>query len=172
MSDPFSVLSSAAGILSFGITVCQGLVSYYQSWGDWEDDVQNAVQDVEEILKFLSMLHTRIGKLSTYEVDITVQVKAVTARVSTAVQKLQDIGEKCKSIPPENRDQHRFRNFSRRSLYPFKRSTLRELRDAVRHTRESLESILQLLQMYVYSQCIVICAQTLVSKLKEAGKLQ
>lgn len=152
MSDPFSVLTGAAGILSLGITVCQGLVSYYQSWHAWEDDVQSAVQDVEEISKFLSLLHTRIGKLSPHEVDIVLQAKAVTTRARAAVQKLQDISEKCKAVPTANGERHKLRNFSRRSLYPFKQSTLRELRETVRQARESLESILQLLHMYVYSQ--------------------
>lgn len=147
MSDPLSVLSGAAGLISLGFSVCQGLVSYYQAWSAWEDGVQNAVQDVQETLKFLSLLHARIGKLSAHQVDIVVQAKALTARVRSAVHKLQDIGEKCKAVPIENGERHRLRNFSRRSLYPFKQSTLRELRDTVRQTRESLESILQLLQM-------------------------
>jgi hypothetical protein len=147
MSDPLSVLSGAAGIVSFGITICQGLITYYQAWDAWEDDVRNAVQDVESISRFLALFEARIDKLSTAQADIINQAHTVKARIAEAVKKLEDIQDKCKAIPAQNGKRHRWRNFSRRSLYPFKQSTLRELQDAVSQARDGLTSLLQLLQM-------------------------
>ena len=147
MSDPLSVLSGAAGIISLGITTCQSLITYYQAWDAWEDDVHGALQDVEDASKFLNLLKARIDKLSADQADIVSQAHTVRARISEAIKKLGDIQNKCKAIPAQNGEQHKWRNYSRRSLYPFKKSTLRELRDAVRQAQEGLTSLLQLLQM-------------------------
>jgi ankyrin repeat domain-containing protein 50 len=147
MSDPLSVLSGAAGLVSLGITICQGLITYYQAWDAWEDDVRGAMQDVEDISKFLGLLKARIDKLSADQADIINQAHTTKARITEAVKKLEDIHDRVNAVSAQNGERHKWRNFSRRSLYPFKQSTLRELRDAVRQAREGLTSLLQLLQM-------------------------
>jgi len=147
MPDPLSVLSGAAGIISLGVTICQGLITYYQAWEAWEEDVHDAVQDIEDFSKFLSLLKARIDKLSANQADIVRQAHAAKARLAEAIKKLEDIQDKCKAVPAQNGERHKLRNFSKRSLYPFKKSTLRELRDAVKDAREGLISLLQLLQM-------------------------
>lgn len=149
MSDPLSVLSGAAGIISLGVTACQGLITYYQAWEAWEDDVRGAMKDVEHVSKFLSLLKARIDKLPADQIDIVNQAHAAKARLAEAIKKFEDIRDNCKAVPAQNGERHKWRNFSRRSLYPFKQSTLRELRDAVRGAREVLTSLLQLLQMQV-----------------------
>jgi ankyrin repeat domain-containing protein 50 len=147
MTDPLSVTAGAAGFISLAITVCQGLITYYKAWDGWEDDVRGAVQDVEDILKFLDLLNVRIVKLSVDQADIVGQAHTAKERIVAAVKKLETIRDKCKAIPAENGESQRFRNLSRRSLYPFKQRTLRELQDAVRQARAGLTDLLQLLQM-------------------------
>ena len=136
------------GAISLGITVCQGLVWYYQGWSAWEDDVKSAVQDVEDVSKLLNILQGRLGKLSADQADIVSQAHIIAARLLVAVEQLEEIRDKCKAVPREDGEKHRTRNLLRRSLYPFKQSTLQGLRDAVKRTRESLTDLLQLLQMY------------------------
>ena len=147
MPDPLSISSGAAGFVSLAITVCQGLVTYYKAWDAWEDDIQSAVLDVEDILKFLNLLSVRIGKLSSRQADIASQAQVETGHVVEAVTKLQQIQDKCKAIPAQNGERHRLHNFSRRSLYPFKRETLQELQNAARQARGGLSDLFQLLQM-------------------------
>lgn len=137
------------GAVSLGITVCQGLVWYYQGWSAWEDDVKSAVQDVEDVSEFLKILQGRLDKLSADQADVASQAHKITARIFTAVEQLEKIRCKCEVVPREDGEKQRTRNFLRRSLYPFKQSTLQELRDAVKQTRGSLTDLLQLLQMYV-----------------------
>ena len=147
MSDPLSVISGAAGVVSLGITVCQGLLAYYNAWDDWEDDVRNAVTDIEEIQKYLTLLHPRIVKLTVNQADIVNQSHSVMARIVTAVKKLEAIRDECQAVPSHDGKRHRLRNFSRHSLYPFKQLMLRDLRDAVRQARDGLTSLLSLVQM-------------------------
>lgn len=89
MSDPLSVTSGAAGIVSLGITVCQGLVSYYQAWESWEDDVKSAIRDVEGVSNYLYLVNSRIGKLSPEQADTVKQAQAETRRIGRGCQQTQ-----------------------------------------------------------------------------------
>ena len=137
------------GAISLGITVCQGLVWYYQGWSAWDDDVKGAIQDIEDVSKFLNILQGRLDKLSTDQADVVSQAHKIVTRIRTAVDQLEKIRHACEAVPREDDENQRTRNFLRRSLYPFKQSTLRGLRDAVKQMRGSLTDLIQLLQMYV-----------------------
>jgi hypothetical protein len=156
MADPLSVTAGTAGFISLAITVCQGLITYYKTWDSWEDDVRSSVQDVEDILKFLDVLNARIGKLSADQVYIVNQAHTARLRIVEAVQKLERIQDRCKAVPAQNGEQYRLRSLFRRSLYPFKQGTLRDLKDAVKDARGGLTDLLQLLQMYALSMPIVL----------------
>ena len=147
MADPLSVSSGVAGLISLAITVCQSLITYYKAWEGREDDVRSAVQDVEDVLKFLDLFNTRIGKLSVDQADIVNHAHTVKARIVEAVKKLEAIRDKCNIVQTQTGEQHRLRNFSRRFWYPFKKETLQELRGAVGLARAGLTDLLQLLQM-------------------------
>jgi len=99
MSDPLSVISGAAGIVSLGITVCQCLLTYYNAWDDWEDDVRNAMADIEEIQKYLTLLHPRIVKLTVNQADIVNQAHSVMSRIVATVKKLEAIRDECQAVP-------------------------------------------------------------------------
>jgi len=137
------------GAISLGITVCQGLVWYYQGWSTWEEDVKSAVQDVEDVSEFLNILQGRLSKLSTDQADVAAQAHKIATRIFTAVKQLDEIRHKCEAVPREDGEKQKTRSVLRRSLYPFKQSILQEVRDAVKQTRGSLTDLLQLLQMYV-----------------------
>lgn len=105
-----SVISGAAGIVSLGITVCQGLLTYYNAWGDWEDDVRKTVADVEEIQKYLALLHPRIVKLTVNQADFVNQSHSVISRIVAAVKKLEAIRDECQAVPSRDGKRHRLRN--------------------------------------------------------------
>ena|SRR5579862_4199083 len=119
MSDAFSVASSIAGVISLGLSACQGLVWYYQGWDDWEDDVRSTVQEFEDIFKFLKLFECRMGKLSTKQAEILLQSRSLASRVEDAVHKLNDTLNKCKAVPPQDGQKHRLKSLARHALYPF-----------------------------------------------------
>jgi len=98
------------GAISLGITVCQGLVWYYQGWSAWEDDVKSAVQDVEDVSEFLNILQGRLSKLSTDQADVAVQAHKIATRILTAVEQLEEIRHKCEAVPREDGEKQRTRN--------------------------------------------------------------
>lgn len=50
------VAGSAVGIVSLGIQVCQGLLSYYDSWKNYELDTVNARESIDDLSRTLSLL--------------------------------------------------------------------------------------------------------------------
>ena len=49
MADPFSVAASAVSVVSLGIQVCQGLLSYYSDYKSYNDDVSSLYKKVEDL---------------------------------------------------------------------------------------------------------------------------
>ena len=57
MSDPFSVASGAAGIVSLGLTLTNGLIEYYNKYSEFDTDASNTE-------KSLDVLHGKFEGLS------------------------------------------------------------------------------------------------------------
>ena len=51
MSEAVALAGSAVGITSLGIQVCQGLLSYYHDWKNYDEDMKtttDAISDLEQ----------------------------------------------------------------------------------------------------------------------------
>ena len=48
--------SSAVGIASLGIQICQGLLSYYDAWRSYDSDVSNAYDAIDDLSRTLALL--------------------------------------------------------------------------------------------------------------------
>ena len=57
MSDPFSVAGSAVGVISLGISVCQGLVTYCSQYKSFNDGISNMIRKVQGLNDILAALH-------------------------------------------------------------------------------------------------------------------
>ncbi|KAL8788612.1 MAG: hypothetical protein Q9195_007207 [Heterodermia aff. obscurata] len=49
MGDPFSVAASAVSVVSLGIQVCQGLLSYYDDFKSFDDTINSLCQKIENL---------------------------------------------------------------------------------------------------------------------------
>ncbi|KAI9747499.1 MAG: hypothetical protein M1835_002063, partial [Candelina submexicana] len=49
MVDPFSVAGSAAGIVSLGLQVCGGLITYCRAWRSHDKDVEETLEKLTEL---------------------------------------------------------------------------------------------------------------------------
>jgi hypothetical protein len=48
--------ATAIDVVSFGIQVCQGLLSYYDGWKDYDPDISSAHESVAGLSKTLAFL--------------------------------------------------------------------------------------------------------------------
>ena len=50
------VASSAVGIVSLGVQVCQGLLSYYDGWKSFSSDISSTYNSIDDLSRTLALL--------------------------------------------------------------------------------------------------------------------
>jgi hypothetical protein len=150
MADPLSVAGSAVGIISLGLTVCQGLLAYYgpfKSFHDQIDEVICRIAALDGILKVLQDVFMDDHIIST---SLTAQSAAVAVdcilRCSEGLHRLKKTLEKCTSTKSTN-NPFRSKIQINRMLYPFRRDTLMALLETMSWLQANLNTSLQILNM-------------------------
>lgn len=139
------VAGSAVGIASLGIQACQGLLSYYDAWKNYNSDISSTYDAITELSKTLTILKTTLRE----ELD-----QERVGRVNTCVRGCEDallkLDEKRYSLQkysqPEGLRQ-KMRLGLQRSWYPFRREILAALKESVTDVQERLKLALQVLQL-------------------------
>ncbi|KAI7467108.1 hypothetical protein KC351_g14172 [Hortaea werneckii] len=142
------VAGSAVGIASLGITVCQGLRSYIDSWKDYGPDVSYTRDLIADLQGTLVLLEESLkaGGLDAKR----------AARVISCLQSCKDglanLGAKLYELQkyrkPEGLRQRACAELQK-AAYPFRKDTLDKLRGNVADVRERLKLALQVLQLSV-----------------------
>ena len=149
MGDPLSIIASAGGIISLGITVCQGLIDYCQAFAGQYRDVRVLTQDLQGLEKSLTLLHDSL----THRPDLLNLVQPHVVTLKARVDDLQSIlGKYGESVAGDNGSrQHAFKDkvqtATRRTLYPFKKGMISELGDTVRQAQTNLSLALQVVHL-------------------------
>ena len=149
MGDPLSITASAAGIISLGITVCQGLIDYCQAFAGQYRDVRILVQDLQGLERSLTLLRDSL----THRPDLLDLVQPYIATLRARVDDLQPIlGRYGESVTRDNGSRHhsfkeKVGTTTKRTLYPFKKGMISELRDTVRQAQDNLSLALQVVQV-------------------------
>ena len=60
MSDPLSITASAAGLVSLGLTVCAGLLDYYEAWTDQYSEVCTMCESLEALGRTFEFLDQKV----------------------------------------------------------------------------------------------------------------
>lgn len=156
MADPFSVAGSAVGVISLGISVCQGLVKYYSLFKGQDDEVGKMVGKVERLTCLLEALQHRLSS-PRYRHSVSVEkVEQNIVACATSLTKLKDTLSKCTQESTADDLRHKLRTTSRRMLYPFKQKTLQDLSAAVSQCQSDLATAMQILQMLVLCDYLVL----------------
>ena len=136
MADPFSVASGAVGVVSLGLTACQGLLQYYSSWKGSYDHVAKTCTSLEALTETFRSLETTVKdrKLSQAIVD------RVTKNIGLCEDGVKELNKKLAKVKktPINGIEEHIRSQIRRALYPFKESTLMKLSETMTDLRENL----------------------------------
>ena len=143
-----AVASSAVGIASLGIQVCQGLLTYYDDWRGYHTDVSSAYDSINDLCRTLALLK---GSLNSDELDEEKKdrVKRCLYSCEESLGKLSQKSQKLrKHEQPEGLRQKAWSEVQR-AWYPFRASTLAKLREIVVDVRERLKLAVQVLQLDV-----------------------
>lgn len=144
--DPLSIAASATGLISLGITVCNGLLEYYSSWKDAEEEVSRMYNSIEALTKTLILIDLSIQHKS-FNCDIVVRVEESIASTQRGLDSLRKKLEKIKVVPQQEGWREKTKAHFRRAVFPFKESTLVKLKELGNELRDNLSIALDALQM-------------------------
>lgn len=154
MADPLSLVASAAGVISLGITTASGIVHYYSAWEDYNDDVKQTFELIKSLRDLLIVAQGTTSSVSGKHVQaVHKQVFTLIQSAEDSIQVLQKRWEKINARAPPYDPQakrdalDKFHNYGRRSLYPLQQGTLGKLRDSALEAQDLVTSALQLLNM-------------------------
>ncbi|KAK4224314.1 ankyrin repeat-containing domain protein [Podospora fimiseda] len=137
MSDPLSVASGVAGFLSLGLTVCKGLISYYESWKDADSEIKTTLDSIQDLDRILSLLESTLMKNDKVNEKARLQTFQTLASCSRGIVTLE---KKLQKIQGHNSGSQ-----WQRTLYPFKKSTLAKLQEIVDDLRGNLQLAVEVL---------------------------
>ena len=138
--------SGAAGLISLGITVCQGLLDYYHSWKDAEDRVAQTYSSIEALTETLRLLEVSVKP----GVFTSVSVQRVEESIRSAGVGLQSLQKKLNKIRLTSLQpgwKAKGMAHFRRTLFPFKESTLAKLKELGTELLQNLALALEVLQI-------------------------
>lgn len=156
------VASTAIAIISLGIQVCQGLVSYYQDFNSQDEKVTDILGDMDTLSNILEAIQRCLSKLNSRQLDTITQTQDCIIVCASAITKLDQLLAKClqTTVPADFKEPMRV--LTRKAMFPFCSSTIKDLRDTVKGLQMNVVIALQTLQLYVLT--IFLISQSFVSK--------
>ncbi|RDW93627.1 uncharacterized protein DSM5745_00949 [Aspergillus mulundensis] len=149
MGDPFSVSAGVVGVVSLGLTLCQGFLRYYGPWKDYDEEIEGFTTKVDGLQKTLKLLEGFLMPESqVVAVDQFRQLVAENlASCQQVCDRLDGMLTKCKSSNTSSVPFVRKHDWLRikRAVYPFKKETLATLSQLVSGLQDNLGLALQLL---------------------------
>jgi 5-bromo-4-chloroindolyl phosphate hydrolysis protein len=149
MGDPFSVAGRAVGVISFGLSVCQGLITYYGQYKSFHKDIHEATPHLDNMDCILKALMNTAKQSELQNASLTAEPARIALdtidRCNQKLKELEDILKKCKDTPVTTNDTSK--SSKSRALYPFRRDTLLALRELVSWLQDNLGNSLSLLNL-------------------------
>jgi len=146
MAEAFGIAASITGFVSLGLTVCQGLLTCYGSWKDAPADVERMRESIKALNDTFKVLGTFI-KNKKFSSGIRNVVKQSIESCAGGLKLLESKLDKIKVTPESDKWNEKAKAQFRRSLYPFRESTVEKLMRIANELRNNLSVALQALQM-------------------------
>jgi hypothetical protein len=149
MSDPLSVAGSAVGIISLGIQVCQGLISYLQSFKSQDQDIQDSLNDIQTVTSILYSLKDVLPKVDKSASE-TPAIRRCLAESEEKLREFQQFSLKLRANESPKHDVLGRMDHARRALlYPFREGKLKSLCQSLNGLLQNLSLCLDINSLYV-----------------------
>lgn len=99
MGDPLSVAASAAGLVSLGLTVCSGLLDYYNAWKDQPSDITAMCESLEALGKIFELLDQKVRHPLLHRESVERVTESIIS-CAAGVQGLRSKLEKIRNVKP------------------------------------------------------------------------
>ncbi|KAL2783393.1 hypothetical protein BJX66DRAFT_344973 [Aspergillus keveii] len=154
MAEALGIASGAAGIVSLGLDITQGLLKYYAAWRDQDKDIMAMYESLTILSNLLSLLQRKLQTPATIDTEAKENVEKSIESVLGNMKSLKAELGRIRTTGPSTRDELRgkMRCHVLRMKYPFKAETLRNIRDNIAEARSDLSLAIQLLQIDKFSE--------------------
>lgn len=149
MPEPLSVAAPVIGIISFGITVTQGLVKFYTAVRDQKSNTAKTAGKLNRLLDLLETLRTQLAgrKFDSDEQDLLNNIEISIQACDEFIRELDTVNKKFEDCSIDNiSTAARAAKSTRRLVYPFRQSTLQKIEEDIEETVSHLSLSLQLLE--------------------------
>ncbi len=148
MGEPLTIIASTAGIVSFGLQVCGGLINYCRAWKSQHRDIEEALDhltDLESTLKHLSGILSEVESLDDTNSDSLAEARHKVRSCTAALDKLHGILIESEAIDQPAGVLDKLHNVRLRSMFWFNKEKLKGLRASVSETQGNLGNAILIL---------------------------
>jgi hypothetical protein len=131
------IVSGVAGLISLGITVCKGILAYYDAFKGSGDAIEKMCASMENVAKTLLVISSTVTRGSFDKIAITM-VETSVSGCANGMDALAKKLEKIRSVRADGTLKARVENAKRQTIYPFKESTLVKMREVCDDLRDNL----------------------------------
>ena len=141
------IAGTAVGIISLGLQVCRGLVSYYEAYQGQDEKVADILRDISALNSSLKAIQRCLSKLSSRQLETIAQAGDSVIDCAAVVKRLERLLAECHrtTIPPDFKE--RMQLLARKVAFPFRQSTIKDLKDTVKGLQINVVVALQNLEM-------------------------
>ncbi|EXJ60944.1 hypothetical protein A1O7_05097 [Cladophialophora yegresii CBS 114405] len=142
------VAGTAVGVISLGIQVCQGLISYYHAYHDQDEKIRDILCNVQGLSNTLEVAHVCLIKANAARlVAISQAVDSIIA-CAGAIHRLERLLQRCRqTVSPTGYASERIQLALRKAAFPFQQSTIRDFSETVKGLQANVSLALQTLQL-------------------------
>lgn len=148
MADPFSIASGAVGVISLGLTVCEGLVSYLSAFKGQDRDLDSLSQRVEGLTSCLNLLTRALPSFRAETLNAARQIEESIGACRSNISLLENKVTGFRRAQTSSLSRDKLRNITKKVSFPFKRDALFEISGAIDSLQLNLKTILAIASLY------------------------
>ena len=152
MGDSFSIAASAVSVVSLGIQVCQGLLSYYDDCKSFDSTIDSLCQKIETLRMTFEiceeLLITSGTTISKAHTNVIKNMDACKSNLGSLKKAL----DSCRKHPKPQQSWKRIPGYGQQILFPFRKSHVQRLHSTVLTLQENVHLAILTLQMWCISE--------------------
>jgi hypothetical protein len=141
MPDPLSLPAGVAGIISLGLQVTQGIVSFCSAWKGYGEDMEDLRNKATGLANTLTHLNLVLRQKS---VDTAFRTQVVDLLHSSKItmEKLKKLRAKLPNPPTNRPATETARELKRKMMYTFEKQTISEMRSMIDSLQGNIDTAL------------------------------
>lgn len=152
MGDPFAVAASAVSVVSLGIQICQGLLSYYDDCKSFDSTVDSLCQKIENLRTTFEICEELLNASGTTISKAQVNVIKNMDACENDLRSLEKALDLCRKHPKPQQHRKRIPGYGQQILFPFRKAHVQRLNSTVLMLQENVHLALLTLQMWRISE--------------------